>query len=106
MTDAGSGVTNLASSYRLKSGDRPSDSPGGTYDGTFVADYEYVDGLGDLDECNGRDCVTPEFPDGTYAYFLTDEWPWVPTYLRGTPDDSFSPGPGGAGGGAGQPPGA
>ncbi|MCB1004689.1 MAG: YHYH protein [Acidimicrobiales bacterium] len=105
-TDAGSGVTNLASSYRLKSGDRPSDSPGGTYDGTFVADYEYVDGLGDLDECNGRDCVTPEFPDGTYAYFLTDEWPWVPTYLRGTPDDSFSPGPGGAGGGAGQPPGA
>ena len=61
-------------------------------DGTFVADYEYVDGLGDLDECNGRECVTPEFPDGTYAYFLTDEWPWVPTYLRGTPDESFGPG--------------
>lgn len=97
--DPASGVANLASSYRLKSGSRGSDSPGGTYDGTFVADYEYVDGLGDLDECNGRECVTPEFPEGTYAYFLTDEWPWVPTYLKGTPDASFSPG-----GGQGGPP--
>lgn len=94
-TDPASGVTNLASSYRLQSGSRPADSPGGTYDGTYVADYEYVEGLGDLDQCNGRECVTPEFPDGTYAYFLSDEWPWVPTYLKGTPDDSFSPGPGG-----------
>ena len=98
-TDASSGVVNLASSYQLKSGSRPSDSPGGTYDGTYVADYEYVEGLGDLDECNGRECVTPEFPDGTYAYFLTDEWPWVPTYLKGTPDSSFGPG-----GGQGGPP--
>lgn len=98
-TDPSTGVVNLASSYRLKSGSRPSDSPGGAYDGTFVADYEYVDGLGDLDECNGRECVTPEFPDGTYAYFLTDEWPWVPTYLKGTPDASFGPG-----GGQGGPP--
>jgi len=24
----------------------------------------------DLDECNGRFCVTPEFPEGTYAYFV------------------------------------
>lgn len=98
-TDASSGVVNLASSYQLLSGSRPSDSPGGTYDGTFVADYEYVEGLGDLDECNGRECVTPEFPEGTYAYFLTDEWPWVPTYLKGTPDSSFGPG-----GGQGGPP--
>lgn len=97
-TDPTSGVTNLASSYRLQSGTRPSGSPGGTYDGTYVADYEYVEGLGDLDECNGRECVTPEFPDGTYAYFLTDEWPWVPTYLRGTPDDTFAPGFGGGSG--------
>jgi autotransporter-associated beta strand protein len=29
-----------------------------------------VAGLGDLDECNGRVGVTPEFPNGTYAYFL------------------------------------
>ena len=99
-TDPARGVTNLQSSYQLKRGSRPSGSsdPGGTYDGTYVADYEYVEGLGDLDECNGRECVTPEFPDGTYAYFLTDAWPWVPTYLRGTPDDTFAPGFGGGSG--------
>ncbi len=38
--------------------------------GTFVEDYEYVPGSGDLDEHNGRFAVTPEFPQGTYAYFL------------------------------------
>lgn len=97
-TDPSSGVKNLSSSYQLQSGSRPSGSPGGSYDGTYVADYEYVEGLGDLDECNGRECVTPEFPDGTYAYFLSDQWPWVPTYLKGTPDSSFAPGNGGGSG--------
>ena len=28
-------------------------------------------GNGDLDEHNGRFCITPEFPEGTYAYFAT-----------------------------------
>jgi hypothetical protein len=86
-------VKNLASSFRLKSGSRPSGSgnPRGTYDGTYVADYEYVEGHGDLDQCNGRLCVTPEFPDGTYAYFLTDQWPYIPHWLRGTPDETFTP---------------
>ncbi len=95
--DPSRGVKNLRSSYRLKSGSRPSSStdPGGTYDGTYVADYEYVAGLGDLDECGGRECVTPEFPAGTYAYFLTDTWPSVPSWLRGTPDPTFAPGYGG-----------
>jgi hypothetical protein len=32
----------------------------------FVAGVDY-----DLDEDNGRWCVTPEFPDGTYAYFVS-----------------------------------
>jgi len=39
--------------------------------GTFIEDYEYVEGLGGLDQYNGRFCVTPEFPDGVYAYFCT-----------------------------------
>jgi len=39
--------------------------------GTFAEDYEYAAGSGDLDECNGRFAVTPEYPQGTYAYFLT-----------------------------------
>lgn len=38
--------------------------------GTFVQDYSYVGG-GDLDEHNGRYCVTPDYPSGTYAYFTT-----------------------------------
>ena len=38
--------------------------------GIFIEDYEFT-GLGDLDENNGRYCVTPEFPEGTYAYFCT-----------------------------------
>lgn len=38
--------------------------------GYFVEDYVYG-GVGDLDENNGRFCVTPEYPNGTYAYFMT-----------------------------------
>jgi hypothetical protein len=39
--------------------------------GAFVEDFVYVSGYGTLDELNGRFCTTPEFPSGTYAYFLT-----------------------------------
>jgi uncharacterized protein (TIGR03437 family) len=39
--------------------------------GRYVQDYEYVAGLGDLDQYNGRFTVTPEYPNGTYAYFVT-----------------------------------
>jgi hypothetical protein len=38
--------------------------------GIFVQDYYYAGGA-DLDICNGRYCVTPEYPNGTYAYFVT-----------------------------------
>ncbi len=41
--------------------------------GTFVEDYEYAAGTGDLDEFNGRFVKTPEYPNGTYAYFLATE---------------------------------
>ena len=89
--DLGNGMQEVNSSYRLKSGNRPGGSqPDGTYDGTFVEDYEYVDGLGDLDECNGARTTSREFPQGTYAYFLTEEFPFVPRCWTGTPDDSFS----------------
>ena len=36
--------------------------------GAFNQDFEYIEGYGDLDECNGRVGVTPEFPDGIYYY--------------------------------------
>ncbi|HUA39008.1 MAG TPA: YHYH protein [Candidatus Sulfopaludibacter sp.] len=34
----------------------------------------------DLDEYNGRWCVTPEFPDGTYAYFVAIDSNGVPVF--------------------------
>jgi hypothetical protein len=47
--------------------------------GTFVQDYTYVGG-GDLDDHNGRYCVTPDYPNGTYAYFTTIDNNLKPTY--------------------------
>ncbi len=45
---------------------------GGSFDlGMYIQDYEYIASLGTLDEHNGRLCVTPEYPGGTYAYFVT-----------------------------------
>ena len=107
-SDAASPVVEMRSSYRLKKGDRPPDGPPGAYDGTFVQDWEYIEGSGDLDACNGRIGVTPEYPQGTYYYVVTDTFPFIPRFYRGTPDASFAhrgPPPGGRGGpGAGGPP--
>ena len=89
--DAGSDMKKLAASYRVKEGSRPTgkDSPGGAYDGTYTADWEYVEGLGDLDEHNGRIGVTPEYPAGIYYYVLTETHPYIPRSFYGTPDASF-----------------
>ena len=78
----------VTSSYVLRSGARQSQSregafPGGNYDGTYVDDYEYQEGSGDLDECNGR--VT----NGRYGYYVTSSYPWVMKCFKGTPDSSF-----------------
>ncbi|MEO0454437.1 MAG: YHYH protein [Verrucomicrobiota bacterium] len=78
----------LKPSYQLKRGKREG-GPGGRYDGTYTCDYEYREGLGDLDECNGKELKTNEFPDGTYAYFVTDAFPFVSRYFKGNPDASF-----------------
>jgi hypothetical protein len=87
--DPESGLKVLNPSYWVKPGNRAS-GPGGPHDGTFVEDWHYVAGRGDLDECNGRRGVTPEFPDGTYYYVVTERFPGVPRLFRGTPDPSFT----------------
>ena len=87
-----SSVIALTSSYSIKKGCRPGDgvsAPDGSYDGSYVADYEYVSGAGDLDECNGRWSKTPEFPEGTYVYYITDEFPSVPRCFKGTPSEDY-----------------
>ncbi len=109
--NAGSAVKKVRSSYRLISGNRPAepDGPGGKFDGAFTADHEFVKGLGDLDEFNGRTGVTPEFPQGTYYYCLTAEFPFIARQWRGVPDQTFlrkgGPPGGMRGGKKGGPPG-
>ena len=101
-------VKPVKSSYRLKTGTRPS-GPGGDFNGEFVGDFEYAAGAGDLDECNGKMVVTPEYPEGSYAYFITLQFPFIPRMFHGVADPSFqrrAPPPGGRRGpGRGGPPG-
>ncbi|PCJ63079.1 MAG: hypothetical protein COA79_02900 [Planctomycetota bacterium] len=90
--DSSSSVIEMTSSYQLKTGERGGDgvtAPCGTYDGIYSNDYEYVDGLGTLDEANGRAGVTPDFPAGTYYYIITDAFPSIPRFFRGTPSQDF-----------------
>ena len=78
------------SSYKLKNGKRGS-GPGGTYDGTYENDFEYIEGSGNLDQCNGGEL------DGKYVYFITNDYPYIQRCVFGTPDPSFAkrgPGPG------------
>ena len=66
-------VTLMKSSYRLNQ-TRSSGPPTSIYPiGTFVEDFVYYESDDDtfLDQNNGRFCVTPDFPNGTYAYFTT-----------------------------------
>ena len=51
-----------------------------------IEDYEYESSSGDLDEYNGRYCITPEYPNGTYAYFVTIDTNLDPVY-------PYTPGP-------------
>jgi len=48
--------------------------------GAYIEDYEFVAGFGDLDQYNGRFCITPEYPGGTYAYFITLEADLEPAF--------------------------
>ena len=61
----------MVSSYRIKQSRDALLSGLSDPMGTFIDDYEYVEGLGDLDQYNGRFCVTPDYPNGIYAYFCT-----------------------------------
>ncbi len=82
--DATSEIIEMIGSYQLVtsvSANRPS-----TTDfplGTFQQDWEFVAGSGDLDECNGRYGVTPEFPDGIYHYYATDTYPYFQRCVKG-----------------------
>lgn len=77
-------VLEAVSGYTIKSGNRPTGdtSPGGSYDGTYVQDYEFTN-AGNLDKCNGQTV------NGEYGYYVTKTYPYVMGCYTGTPDYSF-----------------
>jgi hypothetical protein len=94
-TNASSGIKRMTPSYQLRKMVNRDTLPNGTvltsakygpavsgtYPlGDFMEDYVYIASSGDLDEHNGRYCVTPEYPGGTYAYFVTIDSKQVPVY--------------------------
>ena len=87
-TDATSSVVRIESSYEARNISVRTTLPDGTvlapafYGpavttsgqyrlGWYMEDFEYDPTFGDLDEHNGRFTVTPEYPNGIYAYYVT-----------------------------------
>ena len=64
-TTAGHGIRTVQEGYVL---------------GDLVGDYIYDSSVGTLDEYNGKFDSTPEYPNGTYAYYMTEDSNADPTY--------------------------
>ncbi|MEM8897200.1 MAG: YHYH protein [Bacteroidota bacterium] len=92
--DGTDGIVRIKSGYQLRDittrtthadGTDVDDGPdvgGEFFLGYFREDYEFIANAAEdyLDEHNGRFCVTPEYPDGTYAYFATVDENWNSAY--------------------------
>lgn len=77
------GIKRIASSYVLSTASSRTNGPpvNATYPlGSMCEDYVYTPGAGDLDAYNGRFCVTPQYPNGTYCYFATVAAGGTPSY--------------------------
>ncbi len=92
-TAGGGNITRMRTSYQLRNiTDRTTlpngsvaSSPGpainSTYPlGAYIQDYKFVPGSGNLDIHNGRFCVTPDYPLGIYAYFVTIDSTLTPAF--------------------------
>lgn len=85
-TNGTGGITRMKSGYELTGATTRTNGPAvnSTYfEGYFKEDYVFVSHPGQndyLDEHNGRFCVTPEYPAGTYCYFATVDENWNSTY--------------------------
>ncbi len=71
-----------SSGWQLREGERTT-APYGSYDGTYVEDWIYVEGSGNLDQCNAA------IVDGTLTYFATDTFPFFPRCFHGTVSADF-----------------
>jgi arylsulfatase A-like enzyme len=91
--DGTGGITRIKSGYSKRNitvrthyanGTDVADGPpvSATYPiGYFREDYGYAAGGSDvLDDHNGRFCITPEYPNGTYCYFTTVDANWNSAY--------------------------
>lgn len=92
--DGKGGITRIKSGYQLRNiTTRTTHADGSAVDngpavddtyflGYFREDYGYVASSDEavLDEHNGRFCITPEYPNGTYAYFCTVDENWNSAY--------------------------
>ena len=90
-------VVEMKSSYELKDGQTG-------YNG--IDDYQYTEGLGHLDVCNGHFGPTPDFPQGIYHYHTTMQngdgdmgFPYFLICYHGEADMSSDAGGGQGGGG-------
>jgi hypothetical protein len=93
-SDDSDGFQQMTSSYQLIDS-RPSDGPSeADFElGSFAEDFEYVAGSGTLNEFNMDFVVTPEFPNGTWAYFTTYDLDGSGTTLDGDIAFPFTVGP-------------
>ena len=73
-------ISRMTSSYALINTRASGPSLTAYPPGTFTNDYIYSHKSGSLDENNGRFCVTPDFPEGTYAYFITIDGNQAPQF--------------------------
>jgi hypothetical protein len=86
---AAQGRTNLTSSQYGPSTSKTADMTGSFALGRYAEDNDYLGDLPtnltagvqwDLDRYNGRFCVTPDYSQGTYAYFVTINTNGTPAY--------------------------
>ncbi|MBA3286162.1 MAG: YHYH protein [Bacteroidia bacterium] len=76
-------IKRMKSSYVMNTGTTRAGGPAvsATYTlGAFIEDRTFTSGSGDLDIHNGRFCVTPDYPGGIYAYFVTIDANLNPVY--------------------------
>ena len=84
--DGTGGITRIKSGYELQTSTTRTNGPAvnATYfAGYFREDYQWVAHAGEedyLDVHNGRICITPDYPNGTYAYFCTVDENWNSAY--------------------------
>jgi hypothetical protein len=94
-SDGTGGIVRMKSGYQLGNYTVRTHYPDGTdvddgpnvnatyFLGYFREDYQFVEHTNEedyLDVHNGRFCITPEYPNGTYAYFCTVDENWNSAY--------------------------